>query len=228
MSPLRISELFASLQGEGASAGEPAVFLRLGDCNLNCRYCDTPYSWDWEHYERQKELSEQDVLEVASRVRSLGPRRLVITGGEPLLQRPAVEELLAQLDGYVVEVETNGTREPGPLLAHRVEQWNVSPKLSNSGIRQHHRFKPDALAAFRETERAWLKFVVSDVGELSELTELVTVTGWPRNRVILMPQAKDASELELRSGWVAQAALQYGFRFSTRLHLLLWGNARGH
>jgi len=227
VSLLRVSELFTSLQGEGASAGEPAVFLRLGDCNLACEYCDTRYSWDWEHYQRREELFEQGVRELALRVRSCGPRRLVVTGGEPLLQRAALEELLGELEGYVFEVETNGTLLPGADLASRVDQWNVSPKLSNSGIRLPTRIKPAALAALRDTERAWLKLVVANPEQLVEVLDLVTTTEWPRCRVILMPQAADTTELGVRSGWVAQAALEHGFRFSSRLQLLLWGNARG-
>lgn len=227
MSLLRVSEFFTSLQGEGASAGEPAVFLRLGDCNLSCVYCDTRYSWDWEHYRRRDELTEQEVVDVAHRVRASGPQRLVITGGEPLLQQASVEDLLSELEGYFVEVETNGTLLPGATLARRVDQWNVSPKLSNSGIRQQMRLKPDVLATLRDTQRAWLKFVVAEPEQVTEVIEVVAAVQWPRHRVILMPQALDAAELTTRSAWVAQVAIERGFRFSTRLHLLLWGNSRG-
>jgi len=228
VSLLRISEFFTSLQGEGASAGEPAVFLRLGDCNLSCTYCDTRYSWDWEHYRRRDELTEQEIIDVACRVRACGPQRLVITGGEPLLQQASVEDLLGELDGYFVEVETNGTLLPGAMLAGRVDQWNVSPKLSNSGVRQSTRIKPDVLATLRETQKAWLKFVVAEPEQVTEVVEVVAAVQWPSHRVILMPQALDATELATRSTWVAQAAIERGFRFSTRLHLLLWGNSRGH
>jgi organic radical activating enzyme len=227
VSLLRVSEFFTSLQGEGASAGEPAVFLRLGDCNLSCTYCDTRYSWDWEHYRRRDELAEQKVVDVAGRIRACSPRRLVITGGEPLLQQASVEDLLSELAGYFVEVETNGTLLPGATLARRVDQWNVSPKLSNSGVRQCSRIKPDVLAVLRDTQRAWLKFVVAEPEQVTEVIELITAVQWPSHRVILMPQALDAIELATRSVWVAQAAIARGFRFSTRLHLLLWGNSRG-
>ena len=118
-------------------------------------------------------------------------------------------------------------RVPADVLAGRVDQWNVSPKLSNSGVRQFTRIKPDVLAALRETQKAWLKFVVAEPEQVTEVLEVVAAVQWPSHRVILMPQALDATELAARSAWVAHAAIERGFRFSTRLHLLLWGNSRG-
>lgn len=227
MPVLRISELFASLQGEGASMGAPATFLRLGDCNLDCQYCDTRYSWDWQLYTRKVELIEEDFLVTAARVRALVPRRLVITGGEPLLQQAALQELVDELTEFAVEVETNGTTIPSARLKARVAQWNVSPKLSNSGVEQARRLNLDALLTLRDTGRAWLKLVVVTLDDLSEIHRLVTCTSWPTDKVILMPEATNRTQLMERSTGVAEAALQHGFRFSTRLQVLLWGNERG-
>jgi 7-carboxy-7-deazaguanine synthase len=207
--------------------GLPATFLRLGDCNLTCQYCDTRYSWDWQHYVRRQELQERDVVEIASHLRALGPRRLVVTGGEPLLQLASLEDLLAELVDFFVEVETNGTLMPGPGLLQAVGQWNVSPKLSNSGMTRFLRIKPDVLAAFRDRQTAWLKLVVSEPEQMTEVEDIVSSLQWPNERVILMPQAINASELAARSSWLADVALNHGYRFSTRLQVLLWGSERG-
>ena len=227
MPSLRISELFASLQGEGVSAGAPATFLRLGDCNLSCTYCDTPYSWDWQRYERKSELTEEDVLVTAARVRALSPRRMVITGGEPLLQQPALERLTGELAEFFTEVETNGTLMPSELLRARIGQWNVSPKLASSGASLLQRRKTSVLETFRDTERAWLKFVISEPSDVNEARDLVAAVGWPKERVLLMPEARTPEELAERSPNVAKAALDCGYRFSTRLHVMLWGDTRG-
>jgi organic radical activating enzyme len=224
---LRISELFASLQGEGVSIGAPATFLRLGDCNLDCHFCDTPYSWDWSRYDRKTELVEEDVLVTASRIRSLAPRRLVITGGEPLLQQTAIAALAGELPEFLFEVETNGTVAPSEELRAIVHQWNVSPKLASSAVVLHHRRKLEVLEALRTTERAWLKFVVCTGEDLQEIEDIVVGTRWPRDRVILMPEAKTPAQLAERSPEVAKAALDHGYRFSTRLHVMLWGDVRG-
>ncbi len=207
--------------------GQPATFLRLGDCNLSCHYCDTRYAWDWQRYVRRDELVEQDIFDIANRVRAFGPRRLVVTGGEPLLQLASLEELLIELVDFFVEVETNGTVMPGDRLLQSVGQWNVSPKLSNSGMTRFSRIKPDVLGTFRDRQTAWLKLVVSEPEQMTEVEDIVTSLEWPEERVVLMPQALTTSELAARSSWLAEVALNHGYRFSTRLHLLLWGNARG-
>ena len=96
-------ELFASLQGEGPSAGKSCGFVRLSRCNLACVWCDTAYTWRFEgdnrphrsgeSFERtanQVTLSEEDT---AARIAALGKPRLVVTGGEPLLQAPALARM---------------------------------------------------------------------------------------------------------------------------------------
>ena len=223
---LRISELFVSLQGEGASIGVPATFLRLGDCNLNCQYCDTRYTWDWQRHIRRDQLTVETIFVAAARIRRFAPRRLVITGGEPLLQQAALEELITELREFFVEIETNGTLAPSQRLSTCVGQWNVSPKLSSSSVDLPSRIKPDALSAFRDTQRSWLKFVVCGPSDLPEIKELVVSLHWPPDKVILMPEAATAAQLAERSIPVAEAALEYGYRFSTRLHVALWNNER--
>ncbi len=49
-------EIFYSIQGEGVNIGVPTVFLRLALCNLKCDWCDTKYTWDWDHYEYEKDV----------------------------------------------------------------------------------------------------------------------------------------------------------------------------
>ena len=110
-------EIFASLQGEGPSAGKPVTFVRLSRCNLACLWCDTAYTWHFEGdtrphrsgetYERkanQLTLSEE---ETAQRIAALGQSRLVVTGGEPLLQGAALAKMLAllpeRLDAYATD-----------------------------------------------------------------------------------------------------------------------------
>src|SRR5262245_25586685 len=103
-------EIFATVQGEGTSAGVPSVFVRLADCNLRCTWCDTKYTWDWNKYDRSAETIELAVDEIAARVLELasaGVRNAVFTGGEPLLQQDELTDLAKRIreHGFRIEVE---------------------------------------------------------------------------------------------------------------------------
>lgn len=221
-------EIFASIQGEGVSMGMPSTFVRLALCNLRCTWCDTAYTWDWERFDRAISTMEMAQTEVAAAVRALAPRNVVVTGGEPLLQRrqlvPFVEELRAE--GFRFEMETNGTIGPGEL-AGLIDQFNVSPKLANSGNAGLRRIEPTALRAFVATGRAWFKFVVADPADLAEVREVCAIAGAPPERVVLMPEGTSAAVLTERGRWLAELCVREGYRFSTRLHILLWGDRRG-
>lgn len=224
---LKVSELFASIQGEGASAGEPAVFLRLAVCNLDCAWCDTPYTWDWNRYDYETEVQERGIGDVAAEILSFRRPRLIVTGGEPLLQQLPLARLFERLPReLVIEVETNGTLAPSHELTARVDQWNVSPKLANAQIPKHRRLRPTPLEALRDTGRAWLKLVIEDE-DLDEARALVASLAWPAQRVLLMPQARTRLELAERSAAVRAACDASGFGFSPRLHIERWDGRRG-
>jgi organic radical activating enzyme len=225
---LRISEIFDSIQGEGASAGSASVFVRLATCNLRCTWCDTRYTWDWSSYRYDEEVERVEVRDVVARVLSSSPSHLVITGGEPLLQQPALVDLVGALPPERhVEVETNGTIAPVRELALRVDQWNVSPKLSNSGEPRHRRILREPLLAFRETARAWLKLVIESEHDAEEAEALVAELEWPRERVLFMPEAASREALLERTPVVLRLARERGVGTSPRLHVERWGGRRG-
>ena len=224
---LKVSETFESLQGEGVSAGAPAIFVRLAQCNLHCVWCDTKYTWDFERYRYDDEVHEQSARDVARQVNASPSRRLVLTGGEPLLQQRALKEFFARLaPEVIVEVETNGTIAPEPETLLRVNQWNVSAKLSSAGDPEQFRIRPEILRIFRDAG-AYLKLVVQGPADHAEADALLMLLGWQPQRVVFMPEANDREQLRARSFAVAEAARERGVRFSSRLHLELWGGRRG-
>jgi organic radical activating enzyme len=225
---LKVSETFESLQGEGVSVGAPAIFVRLAQCNLHCVWCDTKYTWDFEHYRYEDEVREQSAADIAQLVNASPSRRLILTGGEPLLQQRALKDFFARLaPDIIVEVETNGTIAPHPESLQRVNQWNVSAKLSSAGDPEEFRIRPEILAVFRDSGCAFLKLVVNRDEDYAEADALASRLAWPSERVLLMPEANDREQLRARSVRVAEAARARGFRFSSRLHLELWGGRRG-
>lgn len=222
-------EVFTSIQGEGVTIGLPSVFVRLAACNLRCVWCDTKYTWDWANYEPAREVMAMQVSEVIERVREAGPRNVVITGGEPLLQGRALGPLVVALKeaGLRIEVETNGTVLPEAPLSELVDQWNVSPKLASSGNSLDEREVGAALQWFAACPKAYFKFVVVGPEDVEEAVGLADGYGMPRDRVLLMPEGTDARALTERSAWLVPRALELGVRYTTRLHILLWGDERG-
>lgn len=225
---LKLSEVFASIQGEGVSAGLPCAFVRLALCNLRCSWCDTKYTWDFDRHDYDREVHRVGVRALSQQVRELGRDRVIITGGEPLLQQRGVAALLALLpESWAIEVETNGTHAPERELAARVDQWNVSPKLANSGDPESKRIVPEALIALRDTGRSWLKLVVRDASDADEAERLIARVGWPRERVLFMPEAAERAQLAERGAAVADLCSRHRVRYSPRLHVQIWGGKRG-
>lgn len=216
----RVAETFYSIQGEGATAGAAAVFVRLQGCTVGCGWCDTKYSWD------ATAGREIDLDGLVAEVAAYPCRRVVITGGEPL-ESPLFEPLVRALAprGYGLEVETSATREP-PAAAPAGIQWNVSVKLAGSGVAESRRVNPAAIRAFLVRE-AWWKFVVGDPREVGEVLRLAERFALPRERVLLQPEGMRAEDLMARTPWVVEACKTHGFRFSPRLHILIWGARRG-
>lgn len=231
---IAVSEVFGpTVQGEGPSLGRRASFVRLGRCNLSCSWCDTPYTWDWKGrngraYNPADELTTRLIDELADEVSALGPRLVVVTGGEPLVQASAVTRLSWGLlaRGHDVEVETNGTRRPPPRLADRVG-WNVSPKLAHAGDSADSRIVPDALRALAAADRSCFKFVCQWSDDLGEVAAVVAAAGIPDDRVWIMPEGTSAPDLAAHSTALADAVIARGWNLTTRLHVLLWGNERG-
>ena len=209
-------EIFYSLQGEGTRCGTPALFLRLAGCNLKCKWCDTKHSWG------NGMLCSP--AEIARHLLSFNCQSLVITGGEPLLQQPGLEKLLAHLpaDMYI-EVETNGTITPSAALETRINQWNISPKLPHAGNPGEKAIFPETLRHFASLPHAWFKFVVQQESDWAAIAAL----NLPRERTILMPCATTRAELETARPAVVEMCLRHGVRLGDRLHLTLWDNKKG-
>jgi len=223
-------EIFASLQGEGPSAGLMSTFIRLSRCNLTCVWCDTAYTWRFtgpDAFDRAKNqvtLSEQDA---AARIAAFGGNRIVITGGEPLLQAPALIRMLALLPGHHVEVETNGTVAPPPAFDALIHQYNVSPKLAHSGNAATLALIPQRLAAWAADPRAFFKFVIAAPGDVAEVLSLQQLYAIPSQRIYLMPEGTDSATLNTRARWLEPLCSKNKFNFSDRLHIHLYGDTRG-
>ena len=225
---MKISEIFKSIQGEGINAGKDVVFLRTALCNLKCSWCDTKYTWDWDNYDYSKEVKELSINQVKDEIEQFSIKHLVITGGEPMMQADDLAELLSFLKpDFYVEVETNGTIVPNKMLTDLVDQWNVSPKTSNSNNPLEMCEDSECYAFFSNHENCFFKFVVENKSDIDEITKLVKKYSISNEQVLLMPQAQTKEELATIEGSIASLANSNNLGFSSRLHVKLWGTQRG-
>jgi 7-carboxy-7-deazaguanine synthase len=170
---------------------------------------------------------------------------VVLTGGEPLIHEQSVD-LLEQLaaEGYHTTVETNGT-------IHRdapIDLASISPKLASStptpdrdpkgdgGWEEQHeqdRINIDALSQLIDDYETQLKFVVTGEKDIREITGLVdriraaTTTTVADDDVLLMPEGMTREQLDGTRSEVAELAMDYGYRYTPRLHVDLWNDAPG-
>lgn len=154
---------------------------------------------------------------------------LVLTGGEPLVQQAALVELFnsdPQMRSFFVEVETNGTIKPSEAMAEIVSQFNVSPKLENSGNTLAQRRNLDALGWHAKSGKSLFKFVVQEKYDLDEVNEIVDLVGIDPSNVYLMPEGIEAEVIQERSAKLIEICKKLGYNFTTRLHVLVYGGAK--
>ena len=227
---MQISEIFYSIQGEGRLIGTPSVFIRTSGCNLRCVWCDTPYtSWNPDG----REWSIEEILRETSKYSAC---HVVITGGEPLLA-PQIEKLTAELkrDGVHITIETAATIFK-PVTCDLV---SLSPKLANSTpwkrqqgkfaqMHEERRLNLEVIQKFIDDYDYQLKFVADRRGDFNEIRGILDrLKNVDSRRVLIMPQGKTVKELRAKSRWIVEECKKYGYGFTPRLHIELFGNRRG-
>lgn len=225
---MKYSEIFYSLQGEGQLIGMPSVFFRTSGCNLRCTWCDTPYtSWEPEN----KTIS---VANAVKQITEFGVKHVVISGGEPCLQKNELIALCEQLaaKGHHITLETNATIFV-PVTAHLI---SMSPKLSNATpthaphwamIHERERLQLAVMRRFLVHYACQVKFVICDVDDVEEVQQLQAQLPILPHTIILMPEGRTVDEINTRQQDLAEVCKKQGYRYSPRLHLNIWGNQRG-
>lgn len=232
---LLISEIFYSIQGEGINLGQPSIFVRTAGCTLKCSYCDSLYAVDFEKYNFNKEVKKYTIQEafkiLTDLMKEKNCRNLVITGGEPLLQQDKLTDLLIMIDNvedmFSVEIETNGTIKPIKEFDSFVDQYNISPKLSNSMNPAPKRKLNEFFIRNNKFAYKFIyKFVIINKEDIKEVLELIDLYSIPNSKVILMPEGVTKEELIEKSQFIIEECKKYNFRFTPRLHIDIYGQKR--
>jgi 7-carboxy-7-deazaguanine synthase len=211
--PLRVNEIFHSIQGESTHAGRPCVFVRLTYCDLRCSYCDSEYAFF--------EGSERSLDDIVDEVARYGCRLVEVTGGEPLIQRETIVLLDRLLKaGHEVLLETSGA-------------WDVEEvpdgvriimdlKTPGSGMVAKNRW--ENLRHLDEHDE--IKFVICDRADYEWARGVVGEHGLcDRHAVLFSPAWGEVDPAELAE-WILADRL--AVRMQLQLHKHIWSpTARG-
>jgi 7-carboxy-7-deazaguanine synthase len=211
--PLRINEIFHSIQGESTHVGRPCVFVRLTYCNLRCRFCDTEYAFF--------EGTERSIDEIVNEVGRFGCRLVEVTGGEPLIQRETTVLLSRLLEaGHEVLLETSGAWavEEVPAGVRII----MDLKTPGSGMVSRNRWE-NLRHLDRDDE---IKFVICDREDYEWARGVVGEHGLSeRHAVLFSPAWGEVDPAEL-ADWILADRLPV--RLQLQIHKHIWSpTARG-
>ena len=105
---LTVKEIYPAIMGESSLAGIPCTIVRLSGCNLRCSYCDTTYA-----YSGGRKMRTNDIFKSVNKNKH---KTVLLTGGEPLLQKESIA-LLEYLEKKALKtvIETNGSVDINPV-----------------------------------------------------------------------------------------------------------------
>ena len=209
---LRITEIFASVQGESSRVGLPTVFVRLTGCPLRCTWCDTAYAFTGG--------STRTLDDILAEVARHGLRHVCVTGGEPLAQKGCLALLSALCDaGHDVSLETSGALDIADVDARVARIMDL--KAPGSGEVDKNRYENIALLRANDE----VKIVLADAADYDWARAQIATHALDRRcSVLLSPVAGELDPVELAE-WVVRDRLPV--RFQLQLHKILWNDARG-
>ena len=209
---LRITEIFASIQGESTSVGKPTVFVRLTGCPLRCQYCDTSYAFNGGCW--------MDLDDIAAKVSDFNLKHVTVTGGEPLAQKTCLSLLKNLCDkSYIVSLETSGALDISNVDPRVVKVMDIKTPASEEVKKNRW----DNIHYLREQDQ--VKFVICNQSDYVWAKNILNEYQLlDRCEVLFSPSAEQLEAKQLAE-WILQD--QLNVRFQLQLHKILWGNVPG-
>lgn len=228
---LYVRELYYTLQGEGPFVGHPAIFIRLGGCNLRCHFCDTDFD-----LEKSARLSVVSIVEKCLSLIDgidMDEPLVVITGGEPLLQNIKMLCIRLVSSGFTVQIETAGTNLDDYFYDYLINSENVvivcSPKTGNLDRN---------IEKLLVSGQGYLKYVISDNSCISNKDGIPSIgtqykgpeycqlyiphEDIPKHRIYMMPMdEKDDEKNRKNVKYTTSLCMEYGYNLSLQIHKLI-------
>jgi 7-carboxy-7-deazaguanine synthase len=204
---MRITEIYSSIQGESQYAGLPCTLVRTTGCDLRCGYCDSAFAFHGG--------TDMSIADVAAEVARLGAPLVLLTGGEPMLQRdlPALARRLLD-DGYRVMIETSGAH---PLDALPPEVVRIVD-MKTPGSGEAHRNRWELLATLRPQDAA--KFVLTDEADYRWAVEIIREHALAKRTEVLLSPVHGRLDPKDLVGWMLRDRVPA--RLNLQLHKYVW------
>lgn len=218
-----IVEKFLSIDGEGPTSGELAVFIRFQSCNLRCSWCDTTYSWDKES--TSEILSAKEIYDYIKENHVIN---VTLTGGEPLIQENIHEllDLLNSDEDLNIHIETNGSIDIKPFKKKH-KGGNISYildyKLPSSKMTDSMNMNNLNIVEKRDV----YKFVVGSMEDLQMAYELIIKYDLTSKCLVYLSPVSGNIDMQEIVGFMKDKNLNK-VRLQVQLHKIIWDkNARG-
>ena len=216
---MKINEMFESIQGEGRYAGKPAFFVRLSGCNRKCSWCDTNYHTSYEN------MSVKTVIE---KIKNHKGKRIVFTGGEPLLQKKQLLQIIDDLDkDFTFDLETNGdlieTEEDFIKLVSDFNYICISPKTVETALKINN-FMKHYLTYNVDIKVVYEPFIELGKDMLVVATMIMPFT-WLNTKVPPYYKTEEQNKRIEQEVW--NYCVKNNIQFCLRQHQVVWGNEIG-
>jgi len=207
----KVCETFISVSGESGWQGLVATFIRFSGCDVNCSWCDTEYA-------RQEDGTEVSLAELMSICRTNQVRRVVLTGGEPLLQKklPALCKSLLD-EGFDVQVETSGTRLVDKLDKRVMKVLDIKCPSARA-LKGFHWSNIDLLG-----KRDEIKFALADRKDYEWALSIMRKCKLESHCKVLFSTVEGRLDPARLAEWMIKDGLSV--RLQLQLHKILWPEA---
>jgi 7-carboxy-7-deazaguanine synthase len=252
MSILLAEPPFYSIQGEGYNSGQPCLFIRFAGCNflkgnigwkegyIPCPWCDTKYALSNKEGDLSVNMTAQ---EIADYISNIEPMRIVFTGGEPMLYQKEMRDILSRVSDATwnrridrrlpVTIETNGSIEP--ISSKNIDDnfrlttytFVISPKFQNNYKVQVTDSTLGGSIYKQSSMNTNIKFVYEGEKSEKDIIKFVYENNYKPNYVYVMPECTDREKHLANQIQVVEFCKKYGFNFSPRLQILIYGKKIG-
>jgi 7-carboxy-7-deazaguanine synthase len=204
---MRITEIYRSVQGETQYAGLPCTLVRTTGCDLRCTWCDSPFAFQGGR--------DMTLDEISAEVARLGAPLVLLTGGEPMLQKE-LPELASRLlgEGYRVMIETSGAHALDELPAEVVRIVDV--KAPGSG--ESHRMRWESLEGLGKRDA--VKFVLADEADYRWASDVIRERRLAERTEVLLSPVHGRLAPDALVGWILRDRLPA--RLNLQIHKYIW------